>query len=397
MDKDLDGRFARLEAALANMVDSLAKNNPSEKLAEELVAAEADLHAGLKLLEQHQNNHARIQRLRQETSLLDTQIKDTLSSLWNMRKELKAVPVTVYPPGKAKHPFTADELLGFARRISRNTLPPPGALSSADPSAPSPAPQTSQQQQQQSQPSAQSHPDPDDSFRQTQSAAPTPNTSFNFSFTNGAVGTPNPIAMMTSTPPTTAEPSASQLVAGGASQPSFTTTTQASTILPEHLHPAVDPLRGQAFYPWPTEDRIRAGGLAAIQRLAERGIDPRGYDPAAEERRRQAEEQRRREAEEREREEAERRMREERERIARERERERERQRRQQAEMMAASAGTGAGAPPGLERRESVRVGVGAAAAGAAAEAAAGGGGGRAPQQFTFLGGDDDDEDEDED
>lgn len=365
MDKDLDGRFARLESALASMVDSLTKNNPSEKLAEELVAAEAELLAGLKLLEEHQNNHARIQKLRQETSLLDTQIKDTLRSLWNMRKELKAVPATVYPSSKSKHPFTTEELLNYARRISRNTLPPPGVTNGVEPSASSPAPLASQQ------PQPQSQADADESFRQTQSAAQTPNTSFNFSF-NGAVGTPNP---MTSAPTPTADQSSQLPPAPPQLSQSSTTTTQ--TLLPAHLQPAVNPLHNATFYPWPTEDKIRTGALAAIQRLSENGINPRGYDPEAEEQRRRVEEAARKEAEEREREEAERRIREERERIARERERERQRQ----AEMAAsaAAASTAAGGPPGLERRESVQVG----------------GAGRAPKQFTFLGGDDDDEDED--
>jgi hypothetical protein len=104
----------------------------------------------------------------------------------------------------------------------------------------------------------------------------------------------------------------------------------------------------------------------------DRGIDPRGYDPAEEERKRVAAEQARRE-----REEAERRASEERERMARERE---ERARRAAQENH--PAGGAAGVVPGLERRDSVAVGVGR--------------GDTQPKQFTFLGADDDDDEEEE-
>ncbi|KAL2165044.1 hypothetical protein VTH06DRAFT_340 [Thermothelomyces fergusii] len=169
MDKDLDGRFERLEKALGNMIDSLAKNNPSEKVAEELVAAENDLFDALKLLEKHQNNNARIQQLRQETARYDSQIKDIASSLWNMRKELKAVPTTTTPPGGKKNQFTTAELLAYARRISRNTLPLPGVTNGVDMSPTAPATQSA---------------DVEDSFRlqppsQQPSQTQTPNTSFN--------------------------------------------------------------------------------------------------------------------------------------------------------------------------------------------------------------------------
>ncbi|KAK4134671.1 hypothetical protein BT67DRAFT_421377 [Trichocladium antarcticum] len=329
MDKDLDGRFERVERALERMVESLAKNHPSEKLAEELVAADTALTEGLKLLERHQNNYARIQALRQETAQLDTQLKDLISSAYNMRKELKAVPVTAIPPN-SKYDFTTAQLLDYARRISRNTLPPPGVTNGVD-LAPTPAA---------------TQPEPDDAFpvqsqsqsqSQSQTQTQTPTTSFNLS-SNGA-GTPQ-------------QPPTSQTT---------TTTTTTATALPPHLKTTLNPLHNAAFYPWPTESQIRSGALAAVQRLAERGIDPQGYDPEAEAARRRAEEAALKEAEERaraEREAAERRMREERERMARERARARQ------------------------------------------AEAQAGGGGvaaRRAPKQFTFLGGDDDDEEEDED
>jgi hypothetical protein len=363
MDKDLDLRFEKLERALGNMIDSLAKNNPSKTVAEELVAAEAELAEGLKLLERHQNNAARIQHLRQETAQLDAQIKDIANSLWNMRKELKAVSVTSHPPANPKYRFTTAELLAYARRISRNTLPLPGVTNGVDVSAS----QQQSQQQQTSQPA-----DVGDSFQ-----SQTPNTSFNLSFAAPAAdtsivfpGAPTPSTQ--DTPSQTQLPQHPALSAAAATAPA--TKEAAESKIPTHLRPALNPLRDATFLPWPSEDRIRSGALAAVQALVDSGIDPKGYDPVEEERRKkQAEEEERerlrREAEEREA--AERRMQAERERMMRERE---------QARLQAQREG--GGLVPGLERRESL---------------VAGGMGGGKPKQFTFLGADDDDDDDDGD
>jgi len=341
MDKELDGRFERLEKALATMIDSLSKNNPSTKLAQDLVAAETELLEGLKLLEAHQNNHARIQQLRQSTEQADAQIKDIISSLWKMRQELTSVQTSPIPKG-AKFQFTTGELLDFARRISRNTLPPPGVTNGVNMT---PAAARHSQQP--------SSVEPEDSFRVTsQSQTQTPNTSFNVSFNGTLVDTPGPFNN-NSTPIPNAGPANSQ---------------NPHTELPEHLKLATNPLHGASFFPWPSVEQVRSGALGAYQLLVDKGIDPRGYDPEFEEQRRKDAE---REAEERakqEREEAERRAREEAERIARQRELERQRAR----ESMAAAAEEG--------RRDSV---VGGPAAGK-------------PKQFTFLGGDDDDDDDDD-
>ncbi|KAK1783006.1 vitamin-D-receptor interacting mediator subunit 4-domain-containing protein [Copromyces sp. CBS 386.78] len=306
MDKYLDARFERVEKALATFIDSIAKYNPSEKLAEDLVAADRELAAGLKELERHQNNHARILQLRQETASLDQQTKDIIGGLWNMRKEVKTTPATNYPAAGPKYKFTTHELLNYAKRIT------------GTPAA---------------------------------SAAPTPAAS-------GPVTTTTSTTALFSQPPLA--PSANQ------------------TALPDDFKPHINLLTGYQFHPWPTEDKVRMGGMAAYQSLVSRAVDPRGYDPEEEERRKKEEEEARKEAEERairEREEEERKMREERERMARER----ERARREEAERSGSISGPagGAGAP------------------GAPAVAPGAGGGGRS--QFTFLDGMDDDDDDDED
>ncbi len=47
MDSIIDGRFERLEKALAGLIDSVTKYHPSTSLAEELMAADAELSKGL--------------------------------------------------------------------------------------------------------------------------------------------------------------------------------------------------------------------------------------------------------------------------------------------------------------------------------------------------------------
>ncbi|KAK3952434.1 mediator of RNA polymerase II transcription subunit 4 [Pseudoneurospora amorphoporcata] len=345
MDKYLDTRFERVEKALATFIDSIAKYNPSEKLAEDLVAADRELAAGLKELERHQNNHARILQLRQETASLDQQTKDIIGGLWNMRKEVKTTPATNYPAAGPKYKFTTHELLNYAKRISRTTLPPAHLIIDGSESEKQAVGVGGQPME-------------------LDSAAPTP-------MPGGATAAGTPAASAAPTP--------------AASGPVTTTTALFSqpplapsanqTALPDDFKPHINLLTGYQFHPWPTEDKVRMGGMAAYQSLVSRAVDPRGYDPEEEERRKREEEEARKEAEERairEREEEERKMREERERMARER----ERARREEAERSGSISGPAGGT-------------------GAPTVASGAGGGGRS--QFTFLDGMDDDDDDDED
>jgi hypothetical protein len=47
MDKYIDGRFERLEKALANLIDSVTKYHPSIQQGDELNAADQELSKGL--------------------------------------------------------------------------------------------------------------------------------------------------------------------------------------------------------------------------------------------------------------------------------------------------------------------------------------------------------------
>lgn len=63
-----------------------------------------------------------------------------------------------------------------------------------------------------------------------------------------------------------------------ATQSQNTTTT--STSLPEGFAQFLNPLAGSTFIPWPTEETIRRGALASIQVLLDQNIDPATFDPA---------------------------------------------------------------------------------------------------------------------
>ncbi|OAQ95872.1 hypothetical protein LLEC1_06719 [Akanthomyces lecanii] len=322
MDSIIDGRFERLEKALAGLIDSVTKYHPSTSLAEELMAADADLSKGLKqacaTVQAHQNNHLRILELRQASASLDTQIRETLASLANTRRDIVNTHITKFP-SSPDYPIAYKELLSYARRISKTTMPPAATINAYVPPSGAQSPVIA--------------------------AAATP-----------ANGTPLPTQSPAAVNgvgihgPSTHQ--SFQQQGGSSSGPSLLTS------LPEHMAQYLNPLSGQVFFPWPQEDKIRSGSLASNQILVEKGIDPRGFDPVAEEERKKKEEVERREREEREareQEERDRVLREERERVRQERERQREKE---QEEWRRASvaAGTaeaaGTAAPKGPEKKQ---------------------------------------------
>lgn len=227
-------------------------------------------------MQAHQNNYIRIQKLREESTLLDNQIRECLTNLASTRKDVHSIPTTAYP-AKQGFPFTYDELLSYARRISKTTMPPPGALN----------------------------------------AVPPPTTGGDVTpVLNGPSAAPSAVPTPSATTPVSQIPTSQQTLAS-------------NTTLPEPVTWHLNPHAMSMFYPWPEEDRIRAGALSRNQALEEQGIEPRGYDPVAEEERkvREEEEKKKREEEERvAREEAERREREEREKLRIERQKARERE-----------------------------------------------------------------------
>ncbi|KAI5463725.1 vitamin-D-receptor interacting mediator subunit 4-domain-containing protein [Mariannaea sp. PMI_226] len=282
MDKYIDGRFERLEKALSGLIDSVTKYHPSASLGVELEIADHELSKGLDEVQTHQSNYLRIQQLRESSAALDMQIRETLSSLATTRKDIVTTQTTTFPEGP-NYPIAYEQLLNYARRISKTTMPPAGMINALPPASEiqTPAPE---------------------SQAMTPSAPP-----------SSQVQSP---AVMNGTPGVMSEPPLTQQ-----------TITSSNTVLPDVMTQYLNPLSGQIFFPWPLEEKIRAGALASNQVLSEQGIDPKGYDPVAEEERKRREEEERKEREENERleqEEKERKLREERERIRQQRLKEQE-------------------------------------------------------------------------
>lgn len=307
MDNYIDSRFERVERALATLTDSIHKYTPQSSQSLELAAADRSLNDGLRLLQTHQNNHTRLAALKAQSETLDNQIRDTLRLLWTTRRDISSTHVTTFPKDQPRYEVNWEELLGYARRISKTTLPAPSVLAAAAAAAAATA--------------AANGTGGENSVPSTGEAVNTPITT--------AAQTPAPggatpaMANGGGTP----APQSQSLPQSSESQQQATQTTN-GTALPDEWTRFLDPLTDTAFQPWPTEEKIRGGALASLQGLLQQGIDPRGFDPAEEEARRLREEEERRvqeEKEAREREENLRRMREEQARVARERHQERER------------------------------------------------------------------------
>ncbi|ROV95255.1 hypothetical protein VPNG_08950 [Cytospora leucostoma] len=371
MDKYVDARFERVEKALATLVESITKYTPQASQASDLAAADGELARGLRRLELHQNNRARLEALRAASSALDAQIRDTLRTLWTTRRDITSTATTVFPDGP-QYDVNYEELLSYARRISKMTMPPPSIIAShgggngvVGGGAGAGGGEDI------------------NSGVSTGEAVNTPTTAAPPTPSAGGA-TPNPNAMVnggTPAPQSQSQGQGQQQQQGNSTQTTVNSGT-GSTALPTEWTQFLDPLTGHVFVPWAQDEKVRVGALASIQHLLEQGIDPRGYDPAEEEARRQREEEERREQEEREareREENLRRMREEQARVARERQLERERALEEAQRRGSTGGGDAAGAGGGA--------GPSPTAAGPSAE----------PQkrQFQFMGGDLDDDDDD--
>ncbi|PSN64724.1 hypothetical protein BS50DRAFT_499110 [Corynespora cassiicola Philippines] len=122
MDAILQAQFQRVEHALTTLVDSIASYNPSPQAAVDLVAADDELSRGLDQLALHQSNHARILALRTEAEALETQVKSSVATLAGLRRELFSLPSSASDADTRPVPF--DELLQFAKNISKHTVPP---------------------------------------------------------------------------------------------------------------------------------------------------------------------------------------------------------------------------------------------------------------------------------
>ena len=251
-------------------------------------------------MQTHQSNYRRLQELRTASASLDAQIKDTLRLLANTRKELVSTPATVFPEDRPYYRIKYDELLRYARMISKTTIPPAGIANGGSGTADIPAVPTADS-------SLGNPPDAGaTATTATETAATTPAAAAAAATPNGvqsngtqpAGHSTEPDAASSSVAATPAGTTAT--AAGGNGDSANANNTNAHTTLPEQLTAHLNPHLQMEFAPWPTEDGVRGGSLAALAFLADRGVDPEGYDPEERARREQEQEEERRAREDRE-------------------------------------------------------------------------------------------------
>lgn len=200
------------------------------------------IHANQDPVSKHQANHARIQSLRSISSTLDDQIRSTLTLLTDTRSELLATPATVFHENTS--PILYSELLSYARRISKYTIPP----TFREPDVEGAATDTVNISQ--------------DTEMKVDSQVEQLDIKTNGTttpvVTNGAIGGLNSGEGGTATPVDVENP----------------------TALPAPISDWLNPHSGgPPFVPWPTEETIRRGALASIQVLLDQGVDPATFDP----------------------------------------------------------------------------------------------------------------------
>ncbi|KAL8842887.1 MAG: hypothetical protein Q9170_000291 [Blastenia crenularia] len=122
MDAIIQSQLDRVEAALNTLVSSIESYKPSVPAAIDLLAADIELQKAVKQLAQHQAHYAHILHLRSVIDVHDQQRKAALTLLADTRKDLLSSPATAFPETSRNVPYT--ELLDYASRISRYTVPP---------------------------------------------------------------------------------------------------------------------------------------------------------------------------------------------------------------------------------------------------------------------------------
>lgn len=122
MNTVIQSQLNRVESALTTLIDSIAAYNPSIPAANNLLAADDELQKGLKRLARHQVNHARILSLHEQIAQQNAQITSTVAALADLRTDLLSTPTSLPSKDTMEVPYT--ELLVYAKRISRCTVPP---------------------------------------------------------------------------------------------------------------------------------------------------------------------------------------------------------------------------------------------------------------------------------
>ncbi|MCJ1284619.1 hypothetical protein MMC26_003953 [Xylographa opegraphella] len=256
MNGVLQSQLDRIENALTTLIDSITSYNPSVPATHELLAADDALTAGLDQLTLHRTNYAHILALQSITTSLDDRLTSTLRTLAQTRADILAAPATEFPSSQRPVPYT--EILDYASNISRYAaLPGVREKLAVTAQAISTQVDTQQETMQSAQPMAQ----------ETNTQQPMQDS------TQRTDGT----ASNTSSFPTPFHPAlqSSQEPASSAVPDSYETnkTSIGVLTLTEPERQWLDPLNQATFLPWPNEEVIRRGALAALQARIEQGDD----------------------------------------------------------------------------------------------------------------------------
>ncbi|PSK56742.1 Mediator of RNA polymerase II transcription subunit 4 [Elsinoe australis] len=246
----LQTRYQRVEKALDTLLESITAYNPSIAAADELVAADDDVNDALEELATHHANYSRILTLRATSTALDEQIKSTISTLASTRKTLQSISLppssltTTSPPSNnpAPRPVRVDELLSYAKFISKTTVPP-----TRTPAAPTTTQAPTDEASSAPAPLPNGLPQPN---IKTEPATPLPDAS-------SQPGTA-PLSSATT-------PGATQSTSDPAAPPQQQSEAMRKVLPPE--------IKGE-FIPWPSHEVIKNGGLGRVQGMVERGEDP---------------------------------------------------------------------------------------------------------------------------
>ncbi|KAL8941422.1 MAG: hypothetical protein Q9211_001831 [Gyalolechia sp. 1 TL-2023] len=234
MNGIIQGQLDRVEAALHTLISSIESYNPSVPAAIDLLAADTELQKGVQQLAQHQAHHARILGLRSAIEAHEQRRKSTLSLLADTRKDLLSTPATTFPETSRNVPYT--ELLDYASRISRYTVPPTFR---------EPPPQ----------------PKPAGTASATENVAP---------------------LVMNGGPDAVAEARGVNAAADDQVPPTGNGKGVGVSSLEQHEVNWLNPMAQVQFTPWPTEDVIKKGALGQIQVMLEQGFDPGSGGPIPE-------------------------------------------------------------------------------------------------------------------
>ncbi|KAI4288147.1 MAG: hypothetical protein L6R35_002588, partial [Caloplaca aegaea] len=149
MNAIIQGQLDRVEAALNTLVSSIESYNPSVPAAIDLLAADSELQEGVQQrklplppchllhivsptcpkpdlgsVAQHQAHHARILALRSAIEEREQRRRSTLTLLAETRADILSTPVTTFPEKTSRNDVPYTELLDYASRISKYTVPP---------------------------------------------------------------------------------------------------------------------------------------------------------------------------------------------------------------------------------------------------------------------------------